>query len=243
MNTRIGRNDPCPCGSGKKYKHCCGSSAVQTAAPADGHGGAVQRALAWLEQHHRKAWSIAFEAAFEEAIDEIFHDEDNDAVIDAALAGLSDEVMGQVQINLAEWLLAEGEIQVKGEWSGVPELLLGERGPLLSIGQRAWLEQLSRQPLRLYAVTEVVPGGSITLCDALDTALPPIVVSEVEGSRSMRVGLQIGARVMDVTDERQLSGAIYPFAGWAGRALLEQLRDMGFGAATPRDGDDGDGTA
>jgi len=22
--TRVGRNDPCPCGSGKKYKHCCG---------------------------------------------------------------------------------------------------------------------------------------------------------------------------------------------------------------------------
>ncbi|MFO8100584.1 MAG: YchJ family protein [Dehalococcoidia bacterium] len=24
---KIGRNDPCPCGSGKKYKHCCGRSA------------------------------------------------------------------------------------------------------------------------------------------------------------------------------------------------------------------------
>lgn len=23
-NKKIGRNDPCPCGSGKKYKHCCG---------------------------------------------------------------------------------------------------------------------------------------------------------------------------------------------------------------------------
>jgi len=23
-NARVGRNDPCPCGSGKKYKHCCG---------------------------------------------------------------------------------------------------------------------------------------------------------------------------------------------------------------------------
>ena len=22
----IGRNDPCPCGSGKKYKRCCGAS-------------------------------------------------------------------------------------------------------------------------------------------------------------------------------------------------------------------------
>ena len=24
---RIGRNDPCPCGSGKKYKNCCGKNA------------------------------------------------------------------------------------------------------------------------------------------------------------------------------------------------------------------------
>jgi uncharacterized protein YecA (UPF0149 family) len=22
---KIGRNDPCPCGSGKKYKKCCGA--------------------------------------------------------------------------------------------------------------------------------------------------------------------------------------------------------------------------
>jgi uncharacterized protein YchJ len=23
---KVGRNDPCPCGSGKKYKHCCGAA-------------------------------------------------------------------------------------------------------------------------------------------------------------------------------------------------------------------------
>jgi uncharacterized protein len=23
---KTGRNDPCPCGSGKKFKHCCGAS-------------------------------------------------------------------------------------------------------------------------------------------------------------------------------------------------------------------------
>jgi SEC-C motif-containing protein len=23
---KVGRNDPCPCGSGRKYKHCCGKS-------------------------------------------------------------------------------------------------------------------------------------------------------------------------------------------------------------------------
>ena len=24
---KVGRNDPCPCGSGKKYKQCCGRNA------------------------------------------------------------------------------------------------------------------------------------------------------------------------------------------------------------------------
>jgi uncharacterized protein len=26
---KIGRNEPCPCGSGKKYKNCCGSATIQ----------------------------------------------------------------------------------------------------------------------------------------------------------------------------------------------------------------------
>ncbi len=30
---RPGRNDPCPCGSGKKYKRCCGTPVAPTAAP------------------------------------------------------------------------------------------------------------------------------------------------------------------------------------------------------------------
>ena len=35
----IERNAPCPCGSGKKYKHCCGQIA---AAPANAAGGAIE---------------------------------------------------------------------------------------------------------------------------------------------------------------------------------------------------------
>ena len=26
---KTGRNDPCPCGSGKKYKHCCEAKATE----------------------------------------------------------------------------------------------------------------------------------------------------------------------------------------------------------------------
>jgi uncharacterized protein YecA (UPF0149 family) len=25
---KVGRNDPCPCGSGKKYKKCCGAGGL-----------------------------------------------------------------------------------------------------------------------------------------------------------------------------------------------------------------------
>ena len=27
VEKKVGRNDPCPCGSGKKYKNCCGRDA------------------------------------------------------------------------------------------------------------------------------------------------------------------------------------------------------------------------
>jgi uncharacterized protein len=27
LRTKVGRNDPCLCGSGKKFKKCCGSAA------------------------------------------------------------------------------------------------------------------------------------------------------------------------------------------------------------------------
>lgn len=48
MATKIGRNDPCPCGSGKKYKQCCdatGAAPVQTA-PSFHPQHALQTAMA-----------------------------------------------------------------------------------------------------------------------------------------------------------------------------------------------------
>ena len=223
MNQKIGRNDPCPCGSGKKYKHCCGKPEAPASDAAESSAGAVERAIAWLAQHHRKAWAEALNDTIQDAAFEIIEDEEEAL---AALDGIDDELWQQILVNLTEWLLAEGDILVKGRHQRVAELLLGPRGPLLATGQRAWLEQLARQPLRLYDVTEVVVGESITLCDAVATERPPFVVSEREGSRSLRVGMQIGARVMVAGARHQLSGAIYGFSSWAGRGVQERLRDL-----------------
>ena len=223
MSYKPGRNDPCPCGSGKKYKHCCGSSAVAPPVQAQSHDGAVERALAWLGQHHRKGLAVALQGEIDHAICASFDDDDEAR---DAMAGAGDDLWQQVQINFSEWMLAEGDIDVKGEPVRVAELLLGPRGPLLTVGQRAWLEQLARQPLRLYDITDVLPGTSITLCDALATEQAPLVVAERAGSQSLRVGMQLGARVMQVAAGHQLSGAVYPFSSWAGREVQNRMRAL-----------------
>jgi SEC-C motif/Protein of unknown function (DUF2384) len=225
MTQKPGRNDPCPCGSGKKHKHCCGRPEAPAAPAADSPDGAVERAVAWLAQHHRKAFAAALEEEIDGAAFGCFDDGDDDAAREA-MAGIDDALWQQLQLNLTEWLLAEGDIQVKGTRRRVAELLLGPSGPLLSVGQRAWLEQLAQRPLRLYDVTDVVPGTGITLCDALDSLQAPIAVTEREGSRSMRPGMQIGARVMAVAGGHQLSGAVYPFSMPGGRAVQEELRAL-----------------
>ncbi|MEO5846064.1 MAG: SEC-C metal-binding domain-containing protein [Caldimonas sp.] len=47
--TQIGRNDPCPCGSGRKHKLCCGAVAIMPAAPARACGTCTRCCDGWLE--------------------------------------------------------------------------------------------------------------------------------------------------------------------------------------------------
>jgi hypothetical protein len=84
--------------------------------------------------------------------------------------------------------LAEGEILVHGEPKPVSEYLLGQGGPLFTVDQRRWITQLAERPLRLYDVTDVVPGQQLTLCDSLDAEAPPIIVREKSGSQASPTG-------------------------------------------------------
>lgn len=59
MGKKIGRNDPCPCGSGKKYKHCCmraeqskDNATTQNYSPLQYSGLNAPKILAYLESHN-----------------------------------------------------------------------------------------------------------------------------------------------------------------------------------------------
>ena len=211
MTIKIGRNDPCPCGSGKKYKQCCALAPQAGTMVKKGHDGAIERAVGWLNTYHRKAISRAIDIMLFEGLSE----DDQDAI-----NTLDAETQQGIQLNATEWLLAEGLIQVKHEEKRVIDVLLGMGGPLFTIEQRQWIQQLSQQPMRLYDVTDVIPNQQMTLCDAIDTSALPVIVQERAGSQASLIGSIIGARLMLVDDHHELSGGVYAFSRFMGATVL-----------------------
>lgn len=211
---KVGRNDPCPCGSGKKFKKCCGKESSEAAAEESRDGG-VGKALEWLGSHHKKAVGSAIDAML---------NDDLDNAEQALLQQLDGDDWRGVHINAMEWLLAEGSIAVKGVQRDVTDLLLSSGGPAFLPAQRRWIEQLRRQPLRLYDITEVLPGVGMRLCDALDTEAAPVMVHEKSGSADARIGNQIGVRIMEVAGHHEMSGAAYPFSRFMNPSLMADLR-------------------
>jgi hypothetical protein len=51
MMEKVGRNDPCPCGSGKKYKKCCGKqTSFQQRSFADITSGTIKEHAAKVSE-------------------------------------------------------------------------------------------------------------------------------------------------------------------------------------------------
>lgn len=212
---KIGRNEPCPCGSGKKYKQCHGRPAAS--ASSDDHSGGVARALEWLEQRHRKA----VQAFLNELIfDHLWPEENPDP------QALSEDLWEMVMVNAREWLLAHGHLQVKGQPVAVRDLLCGPGGPGLRPGQMAFLQQLAERPLRLYEVTDSRPGEGLTVVDSLDQQAEPLFVQERTASQSLTPGALLGTRIVTVGDHYEFSGALYPFTDLYAGALMPVAREF-----------------
>ena len=74
--TKLGRNDPCPCGSGKKYKRCClpkheATAAERAAAAAHAAARLVPPAVAWdddgLDEASNRVVDLVHEGKLDEA--------------------------------------------------------------------------------------------------------------------------------------------------------------------------------
>lgn len=136
---QTGRNDPCPCGSGRKFKACCQASPELT--PADRFGLLLYRLSAFAERPHRKPHLVGVAASA--------CDPDDYAVTAALLERIEDPVV----LDLAIW---EG---------GLAAEYLEERGVLLPAEDRRLLELSLAEPRRLCEVTHVRVGEGFSVRD------------------------------------------------------------------------------
>jgi hypothetical protein len=98
-----GHNDPCPCGSGKKYKQCC-LKAKQAEVACD-RSEAVPRALQWLLTKYGPAAREALYEGFFGGIDDDEYER---------LQNQHRDSFEGIMINAMEWLLADSLINIEG---------------------------------------------------------------------------------------------------------------------------------
>jgi hypothetical protein len=214
---KVGRNDPCPCGSGKKYKQCClRAEAAKRAQGANDRSEAVPRAVQWLMLKHDRR--------VRQALDEGFFGTLNDDEYERLQVDQAEAFQG-ILVNAMEWLLADGTLLIRGREHRVADMLLGRGGPLFSAEQRQWIELLTSSRLGLYEVVDVVPGESLLLKDILFPQQAPVLVRERSGSRdAARLDL-MAVRILPVDDHHELSGAAYSIPRQRSFDLIAELRN------------------
>jgi len=179
------RNEPCPCGSGKKYKKCCGAPSgevIQLAAYQPADRRAVLNALARFTESPE--FAPLFHATLERAMAPLlalpagrrqFPAEYAEGISDAARSALLFDDAGPNGSPLANVFVAR-------------------HGATLTPAQRRYLDRMLDSLFEVYEVVEAEPGVGITLYGLVDEV--EFDVEERTASRTVVPGMTFAARVM-----------------------------------------------
>ena len=135
---KVARNDPCPCGSGKKFKACCIDTPTVPA----------ELQVRWL---------------YEKALAFAMHPARLDAPTHLAAHALDQEGSDESPTSRASADRRFAELSLFDE--GLLERFLDEREPLLPTAEVTIAEGWLECPLGVFAVTEVRSGEGLTLRD------------------------------------------------------------------------------
>lgn len=218
MSHKAQRNDPCPCGSGKKFKKCCMLEERNLSAVRAANREVVQEAVSWITQKHGDALINWMEKVWFDGCDEQMRKGISSA--DAAIKHIHDT-------NLLEYLIAEGALQEANESdedagaASKDEVAGGSQRALqlildavthLTETQRDYLQQLGTNPLHLYQVTDCKPGDNFSLLRHPSTSADEAICIEDKWiSRMLDDGDIVGLRLMQTGGVWETSGAVYHF--------------------------------
>jgi hypothetical protein len=184
---KMGRNDPCPCGSGRKYKHCC----LPNHAPSTDS--------LWARQHEDSARlnreMMRFAARkFGEQIHEAWQDFNlND--VPEPLEESSDERQIFMPYFLFQWDPDRPFRRAAARRTGgvVARWYVLEKSKQLTAMERLFLEQATTQPLSFYEIVWNDPGEGMVVRDVLIGGETEVI--ERSASRTLRHGDMIYAQI------------------------------------------------
>jgi SEC-C motif len=159
-NEKIGRNDPCPCGSGKKYKRCCLEQQSVTnsfwAQQRDESDELTRAMIRYARDNHE---DLALDAW------EDFHL----GKVTRRFSWTADEQMIFMPYFLFHWNPEFVGRRKKALPDGgvIAHSFLRANGLQLSDLQRQILDQAMKQPVSFYQVVTTKPGESLQLADVL----------------------------------------------------------------------------
>jgi len=191
--SKFGRNDPCPCGSGKKYKKCCLIETYMAIGKEDSiRERLVQELMIFFEKNYKHTLKDAHL---------MFWD---DFIPAEHLEGMSLDIAYQ---NFMEWVVFDYLVD---EDSGkTPIDLYMDSNKRLSLDEHKVLTMMKNSVISLYEVQEVFPEKGLLLKDLLMGG--EYDVREKLATRSVRKWDIFAARLLLVDGSYIMSGSVYSF--------------------------------
>lgn len=212
---KIERNASCPCGSGKKYKRCCGQEHGLAALPAFGKAES-ERAIAFLMQMTHSEMFAGARAAAEV---EFFEDALESASRDQIQAALDHE---QTQIAFNMWTMFDAYI-TEDRHRLMEVVLNGSIRTQFTRGQLRFLERMAQSHMRPYEVREVRLDEGFVLLDLWSDE--EAFVSERSATHYVQRGETFFARAIEGSRGAiELHGAVLTLMPLAMQELVQSLR-------------------
>ncbi len=207
--TRIGRNDPCPCGSGLKYKKCCLAKAATTDFTASERHDLLDQLWSFVDRAEFASVRADAEDEFWTDRLEDLSDDEVDWVMDLAL---TDDAFYR-------WFALDRRLE-GGET--LADVFLARHGARLRSGERQYLERARRSHLRPFEVVDVSPEGRVELLDLWSRQR--VTIGNVSQDPLVRWDV-IAARLVSVdADAVDIDGAAYRYSPLVRDVMMRALR-------------------
>jgi Predicted metal-binding protein related to the C-terminal domain of SecA len=164
---KISRNDPCPCGSGRKYKHCCLDKQTSVPSSAELTWRRIRREMEGLSGRMLR---FAAHAYGPESLDEAWWEfmlwDDNEAAFDDETphaAIFLPWMLHRWSPNPDETDVADASLHEVVPTQAYLERKRHQLSPVI----REYLQSCLDRPFSFYEIERVVPGQGVTLRDLL----------------------------------------------------------------------------